>query len=201
MITTFDIAGLYAQAFGISRGKPFDGSQIIAARPATVEGYEYDGTVEAEGAEFVTVRDSLRTNLPTGRPVFMPVRIGGYVLPNEPSIEISSRKNIVETALVGTTRRGTVKELINIEDWLVRIRGVAINYDSPFIYPEDQVKALNDLYNRNESLEIMCALTRLIGVYRLVIREFTMPEMIGVQHAQAYEFVCVSDEDFLLEIL
>lgn len=200
MITNFDVASLYRQVFGVDRGKPFDKEQLIEARPATADGYEYDGTLGAESGEFVTVRDTIETNLPTGRSVFMPVRIGTVVLPNEPSIEITSRKNIVETALVGTQRRGTVKELINIEDWNIRIRGLAITYDNPFDYPEDQVKALNDLYNRNESLEIMCALTRLLGIYRLVIREFNLPEMIGVQHAQAYEFLCTSDEDFTLEI-
>jgi hypothetical protein len=46
----------------------------------------------------------------------------------------------------------------------------------------------------------MCALTNLLGIYRLVITSFELPEMIGIQHAQAYQFTCISDEDFLLEL-
>lgn len=197
----FDINSLFRNAFNLGRGEKFDSNQIdenqftkAGVFPDSVE------PIDAEGESFVTVRDSIVSRLPTGRPVFMPMRLGGLVLPNEPSISIASRKNIVETALVGSKRRGTVKELISIEDWQVTIRGIAINYASKEYYPEDIVKGLVDLYERNEALEVQCALTRLLGIYRLVIRDFSLPEMIGIQHAQAYQFTCTSDEDFILEI-
>lgn len=198
---TLDIETLFKSAFGLGRGKPFDHRQIkepvVGAQPP----YEaVPAARDAEGTEFVQMRNSLPAALPSGRTLFMPMRLGGVMLPNEPSISISSRKNIVETALAGSTRRGTVKELISIEDWQVTIRGVAINFESRLVYPEDQVKALRDLYERNESLTVACALTNLLGIYRLVIRDFELPEMIGVQHAQAYQFNCTSDEDFLLEL-
>ena len=102
--------------------------------------------------------------------------------------------------MVGSTRRGTVKELISMDDWVVTIRGIALNYKSVAVYPEDQVKQLRDLFERRESLKTESALTNLIGIYRLVIKEMFLPEMIGIQHAQAYEFQCVNDEDFILEI-
>ena len=198
---SFDIGTLLNKAFGIGRGKPFDPSQIQEPGIREERPFSDLPTVsDDEGTEFVQMRNSIKSNLPTGQPVFMPVRLGDLVLPNEPSLIINSRKNIVETALAGSTRRGTVKELISIEDWSVTIRGVAINYASKLVYPEDIVKGLQDLYERNESLEIMCALTNLLGIYRLVIREFDLPEMIGIQHAQAYQFICTSDEDFILEL-
>lgn len=196
-----DISALVNRAFGIGRGKPFDPGQI--QQPGIRKEQEYDdlpASSDEEGTEFVQVRNSLNATLPTGSPVFMPMKLGGVLLPNEPTIIINSRKNIVETALAGSTRRGTVKELIAIEDWSVTIRGVAINYKSKLVYPEDEVKALRDLYERNESLEVQCALTNLLGIYRLVIREFELPEMTGIQHAQAYQFICTSDEDFILEL-
>lgn len=198
----FDISSLLQRAFGIGRGKPFD-SELIEEKEYRVEPPPPDAPNvgdDVEGTEFTEMRKSLNVQLPTGRPVFMPVRLGGVILPNEPSLIVSSRKNIVETALAGSTRRGTVKELIAIEDWSVTIRGIAINYKSKSVYPEDQVKALRDLYERNESLDVQCALTNLLGIYRLVIREFELPEMIGIQHAQAYQFICTSDEDFILEL-
>lgn len=198
---TFDIGTLFNQAFGFNRGRPYDGSK----RNDTNIRQELDfddlpNSSDDEGTEFVQVRNSLNATLPDGRTIFMPMRLGGLILPNEPSISISSRKNIVETALAGSTRRGTVKELISIEDWQVTIRGIALNFQSKLVYPEDQVKDLRDLYEKNESLEVMCALTNLMGIYRLVITSFELPEMIGIQHAQAYQFTCTSDEDFLLEL-
>lgn len=197
----FDIASLFRQAFAIERGRPYDGSQ---AQPPVINkapGFpETPDSGSLEGSEFVNMRNTLSSQTPLGTVLFMPVSIGGVLLPNEPSVSVSSRKNIVETALVGSTRRGTVKELISIEDWVITVRGIAYNYDSKIYYPEDQVKALNDLYDRNESLEIKCALTSLLGIYRVVIKDFLMPEMIGVQNAQAYQFNLVSDEDFILEL-
>jgi hypothetical protein len=198
---TFDIGTLFNQAFGFGRGKPFDGTR--ANDTDFRQELDFEGlpiSSDDEGTEFVQVRNSLNTTLPDGRTLFMPMRLGGLILPNEPSISISSRKNIVETPLAGSTRRGTVKELISIEDWQVTIRGIALNFQSKLVYPEDQVKALRDLYETNESLDVMCALTNLLGIYRLVITSFELPEMIGIQHAQAYQFTCISDEDFLLEL-
>jgi hypothetical protein len=201
MANQFDFSTIFQNVFGVGRGQPFDAGQI-EQKGFTQAGSFPDPVTNGstEGESFVTMRSTITSNLPTGRPVFMPMRLGNLVLPNEPSVTIASRKNIVETALVGSTRRGTVKELISIEDWSVTIRGIAINYASKNFYPEDQVKALKDLYEINEALEVQCALTRLLGIYRLVIRDFTLPEMIGIQHAQAYQFICTSDEDFVLEI-
>lgn len=198
---TFDITTLFEKAFGFGRGLPFDPSQ--ANEPGIRQEQAFEGLAGAndeEGTEFVQVRNSLNSTLHDGRTIFMPVRLGGLILPNEPSISFSSVKNIVKTPLVGSSRRGTVKELIAIEDWQVTIRGIAINQESKLVYPEDTVKGLRDLYERNETLEVMCALTNLLGIYRLVIERFDLPEMVGVQHAQAYQFTCTSDEDFLLEL-
>jgi hypothetical protein len=198
---TFDIGTLLKDAFGIGRGKPFDPGKVQEPGIRTESPFDdIPAGDDQEGAEFMQMRLSVSSNLPTGRPVFMPMRLGGLVLPNEPSIIINSRKNIIETPLAGSTRRGTVKELISIEDWSITIRGVAINYDSVLVYPEDQVKALRDLYEQNEALDVESALTNLLGIYRLVIKEFLLPEMIGIQHAQAYQFTCSSDEDFILEL-
>ncbi len=146
------------------------------------------------------MRESLNVRDHLGRQIFMPVKLGGFLLPNEPTITINSKKNIIETALAGSTRRGTVKELISIGDWEITIRGIALNTNSTKVYPEDMVHRLNYTYGRNEAIEIESALTNLLGIYRVVIKSVNFPEMTGIQHAQAYEFQCVSDEDFDLVI-
>ena len=196
----FDITTLFQQAFGIGRGKPYDGSQAKEQSFAKVEGYEAPASDDEEGTEFVNMRDVLRASTPTGQSIFMPVSLGGLLLPNEPTLVITGQKRIVKTALAGSTRKGSVKELISVDDYSVTIRGIALNYESTRVFPEDMVKDINDLYLRNESLEVKSALTNLLGIYYLVIERVTFPEMVGIQNAQAYELQCVSDEDFDLEI-
>jgi hypothetical protein len=195
----FSIPNLFQRAFGIGRGKAYDGSKIDTDS-GTVPKFENFEDSTQEGTEFLTVRNQLNARLADGRALFMPVRIGGVLLPNEPTVMLTRRKRIQETSLVGSKRRGTVKELISIEDWQITIRGICVNAKSALYYPEDQVKSIIDLDGREEALDIECALMSLAGIYRVVIRESSFPEMIGIQHAQAYELKCVSDEDFILQI-
>jgi hypothetical protein len=153
-----------------------------------------------EGTEFVELRSSVKASTPYGQQIFMPMRLGGVLLPNEPTLNIQMVKRIVKTSLTGSTRKGTVKELIGRDDDIIVIRGICLNYKSTKVYPEDEVKAIRELVERNESLAIECALTQLLGIERVVIERASFPEMVGVQHAQAFELQCVSDEEFDLEI-
>lgn len=198
---SFDIDTLLGNAFpNFRRGKPFDAGQVTDTGIRQELDFEQvEGLDATEQANFLELRNTLNVYDHIGRPLFMPVKLGGYLLPNAPTLTIGSRKNIVETALVGSTRRGMVKELIAIEDWTLTLRGVAVNTDSQFVYPEDRVKRIAYLYERNEALEIESAITNLFGIYRVVVKSINFPEMIGVQHAQAYQIEMVSDEDFILE--
>jgi Domain of unknown function (DUF6046) len=199
----FNINSLYQKSFGIPRGEEFDKDKLKVPQQTEIfkqSAFELGEELPLEeGDTFYTMR-TLLSNYVLGRLMFMPMRIGGLMMPNEPSVEIVAKKTIVETTLAGTGRRGTVKEMISIGDYDIVIRGVALNFQSKKIYPETIVKKLHDLFLRNEALKIDCAITALLGIERIVIKEFKLPDMIGVQHAQAYEFVCVSDEDFELEI-
>lgn len=202
-VAQFDITSLYERAFGVNRGQNYDGGKLYQRQVAQIpdsEDYQSPSLQGGDNGEFVRIRQLLNAKLPTGADIFLPVEIGGYLLPNEPTMAIATKKNIVETALIGSTKNGTVKELIALEDYEITIRGIAINYASKKIYPETIVKDLHALYRRNEALTIVSGLTELLGVKRIVIKDFRLPEMIGVQHAQAYELVCVSDAEFILEL-
>lgn len=192
------IEGLFRNAFGVGRGKPF--GTPSAPVPAEAPEYNQPEAQDGEGTEFVSVRNALNARTATGTLVFMPVQIGDLVLDNEPTITVMRRKRIVKTAMVGSQLEGDVKELISLGDWDISIRGVVINYDSLRFYPEDKVLALKELEERREALPITCALTSLLGIYSVVIEEIRLTEMAGVQHAQAYELRCVSDRDFILQI-
>src|SRR5690349_19486008 len=92
-----DINSILNRAFGINRGRPFDPGQ--AQQPAIRQEQKYDDlptSTDDEGTEFVQVRNSLNASLPTGQPLFMPMKLGDVLLPNEPTVIINSRKNIVE---------------------------------------------------------------------------------------------------------
>ncbi|MEY4902840.1 MAG: hypothetical protein RLZZ292_655 [Bacteroidota bacterium] len=181
----FNLSGIYKDTFGGERGE-FD---LIADADTGLDGHQIDFARAMVGGA-----DRL------GRPYFMPMRIGDVRLPNEPTILITAKKIIVETQLVGSDRRGSVKELIAFGDYDITIRGIAINEKSHTLYPEDWLFKLNELYNRNEALTIVCGLTAVLGIERIVIKQVTYPEMVGIPNAQGYEFICVSDEDFTLEI-
>jgi Domain of unknown function (DUF6046) len=190
------ISDLFQRAFG-ARGAGFD-SSLVLQYPIDKQTYDdIDPNDETELGEFVNVRDSLKGTY-LGRALFMPVKIRNLQLPNEPTMLISGRKNIVKTALAGSTKKGTVKELISVDDYDITIRGIVINDKSKLTYPEDIVKKIHELYLINESHFIECGLTSLLGIDKIVIESITFPEMIGIQHAQAYELRCVSDEDFEL---
>ncbi|MEO0625568.1 MAG: DUF6046 domain-containing protein, partial [Bacteroidota bacterium] len=183
----FDVSinNLFERAFGFNRGRPFDAGQLNdeSSDPAS---FDTPSINDSEGTEFVTLRNELNARLPDGRLLFMPISIGGVLLPNEPTISLRKNKHIVKTKMVGSNAPGTVKELVSSGDWSIVIRGVAVNFDSVKFYPEDQVKQLRDLDAREQALEVRCALTSLLGIYRLVIEKFSLPEMVGISHAQAY---------------
>jgi Domain of unknown function (DUF6046) len=116
-------------------------------------------------------------------------------------VSVSGRKTIVETPL--TERRGTVKELVSIEDHQIRIKGFLIGAGNDF--PEQDVSRLRDLYESNIPVSMKCALTDIFllrpdrsGSDNVVIRELNFPAVTGVRNVRPFELLCVSDEPFSL---
>ena len=124
-----------------------------------------------------------------------------FVFPNEPLISMSIAKTIVETATVGKERKGTVKEYINTEDYVLNIRGVCFNPDYPDEYPTEQVQELQRLYEINDSVEVMNNLfLELFGIKNLVLKNIEWNEMAGQQGLQVYTVNAVSDSDFYADL-
>ncbi|RMF00806.1 MAG: hypothetical protein D6772_05800, partial [Bacteroidetes bacterium] len=84
------LEGLFQRAFG-DRGRPYEASIIEQVAEALPE-YEYEDPTPSEGTEFLTVRQQLNARLADGRQIFMPMRLGGVLLPNEPSVAVRRRK-------------------------------------------------------------------------------------------------------------
>lgn len=118
-----------------------------------------------------------------------------------PVISIESRKTIVETPL--TDRRGTVKELISIRDYEIRIKGFIIS--SAHEFPEQDVTTLRNIYEQNTAISIQCPLTDIFllrpdrgGSDNVIISELKFPAITGVKNVRPYELKLLSDEPFNL---
>ena len=118
-----------------------------------------------------------------------------------PVISVTSKKTIVETLL--TERRGTVKELINVQDYEIVIKGFLIGSSNDF--PEAEVTKLRTIYEQNAALSIQCPLTDIFllrpdrsGSDQVVIRELSFPAITGIKNVRPYQLRMVSDEPFNL---
>jgi hypothetical protein len=131
-----------------------------------------------------------------GTSYFLPVKLGGVELMH-PIIRITSKKTIVETALVNRT--GSVKELISTDDYKINIKGIIIRDDH--VFPEAEIRSLREIYLKDEALPIDNALVSLFlqENENVVITDLTMPETKGgVYNVRAYEMNLVSDKSFKL---
>jgi hypothetical protein len=210
----YDLRDLYFRAFG-QIGIPFPALGVktpnllpIGAVKAIASQYQ-----KKEALEPVREVDgSFEYSGPLNATYMMPVKLAGrkkdseefepgIQLWNEPLVSIAGRKNIITTAIAGfqarngERRRGSVKELVSIEDYSVRIRGVIQNPDNDDVYPKEQVKQFRYLVEQ-DILRIDCLLTNLFGIQYIVVQEFGLPEIEGYPGLQPYEIMALSDEPF-----
>ena len=204
MSNEFDIASTFKQAFGINPPKNYTIPPKQIANADSVNPNSFNITQKTAVATRAKLGSALYDRDIYGREYFLPVTLGGVKL-WFPVIGLQLKKSIIETNMV--ERRGSVKEIITTEDIRINIKGLIINLDYEF--PEDELTQLNDLFCRNESVEIRSALTDIFFVdkttpiadtYRVVITEVPVPPIAGVTHVRPYEIMCVSDTVFELEL-
>ncbi len=118
-----------------------------------------------------------------------------------PIVSLKSKKTIVETAM--TERGGTLKELINIKDYEILVRGFIVGTTED--YPERDVTTLRTIYEQNTAISMQCPLTDIFllrpdrsGSDQVVISELIIKENVAVKNICAYEMKLVSDEPFNL---
>lgn len=181
------------------KGLPYPGLWFSMSR---------DGVYDAERFEVDTAAEELKTESKLGTPLrkkdalgrwyFLPVIIEHegkeYELPNS-VIKISGKKKIIETDMTG--RKGSVKELISLNDYEITVSGAVVADD----FPEDGISMLNELYNINESVSLKCALTDIfLGDDKVVIKDIDFAAMKGTEHVQVFTMNLVSDNNFELII-
>lgn len=185
------------------KGLPYPGVWLpTVSRPGSgrFTGKDFDN--DSDYADEKTTSDKgsvLRKKDAQGRYYFMPVifehKGKDYEIPNA-VISFTGKKNVVETAMVG--RKGSVKELISIDDYEISIQGIASSDD----FPEAAIAELNELYTINEAITLKCALTDIFMEEddRVVIRSIDISDMKGSETFQVFKIDLVTDRSFELTI-
>jgi hypothetical protein len=181
MLISLSLAEVFEEAFG-RRTEAYNFPPVADKKRFTDQGNAYYA-VDAQGREY-----------------YMPVKLGDVQL-SYPVVSWRVQNVIVETPL--TERRGTVTELISIDNYIITIRGVIYSKDKS--YPEKEVRQLRELVEKKEALSISSPMTDIIlvqpdraGYDKVVIRSLEMPEVRGVVNARAYMIELKSDEAFSL---
>lgn len=130
-------------------------------------------------------------------PVFLKTSAGKLELPIA-TISIKGKKTIIETPLTG--RRGSVKELISVNDYEISLHGVIVGADGN--YPEAEIKKFSDLYELNESITLISGLSDLVlkPDDKIVIKSIDYPEVGHVENAQIISMTAVTDSSIDLII-
>lgn len=123
--------------------------------------------------------------------------VQSYLLPHATVASVYRAKNIVKTVLQG--RDNTVKEFISKGDHEITLRGFCINYEEDS-YPEDQVRALNQLFEIDQSIVINSKFLSLFGIKNVVVEDMSFPPMEGYQNCAPFEIKLISDSIIELEV-
>lgn len=121
-------------------------------------------------------------------------------------VSIQGKSNIVKTTV--SERKGTVKELYSIDDYLITVKGFFIDKKTR-TWPEDDIYLLKQLHESGKAFNIDNALVSpfLEDVnmpeteqQRVVITAFSMPEVEGgKKHVRPFSLSLESDCVFTLE--
>lgn len=207
----FNIPQLFKDAFGIYTRFPIyvlGGSDPRATSKAKQEGWPLDSKYFLEPGELATYKGNQKPygvlvwdsfgikhpDLPDSAPIFY--------LPLVTTVEVTQSKEIVKTKMAGKngTIKGTVKELMSVDDHVLIFRGLVINFNEPNKYPEREVEQLNKLFDINASLSIESKIMEAHGITDIVFTNRSWPDSPGMNNVQPFEFTALSDDNIILEL-
>lgn len=119
---------------------------------------------------------------------------------------VKQMKNIVKTPIQG--RSGTVKEFIGNGDYIISIRGVIsgakdrypLNGNTVNNANVNSVNSLIAMGNAPMELSVNSWYLSMLGIYKIVIESFDMPQREGSYSTQFFEIEAVSDTDFIVDL-
>jgi hypothetical protein len=140
-----------------------------------------------------------KTRSTLGTPFFMPCKIDGFQLPNEPIVTLRSTKTIIETPIDGTD--GTFKECYANGDYQITIKGICALDEESDEYPDEQIRAIRKFWDKRTGVDVVCRLLSIYNINHIAIKSIDWPAIEGAPGMQPYQIECLSDKYFDLELL
>ncbi len=192
MAEKIDILDAYFKAFGAKH------HPSLGYRPVTV--WHLPNFIPIKTIKSASPDGSFIDNMSMlGTPYFMPLKLDGKQMPNEPIIELSGGKSIIKTPIDGN--EGTFKESYSLGDYHITIRGICVNEGITDEYPHRQVRMIRDIIEKKVHISCVCKLLGYFNIKHLAIEDFKFPAIEGCPSMQPYELTCLSDKFFDLELL
>ena len=200
MLTEYNIEQLFKTTFG---SNPYKVPGL--SEPPNETGYKLKGSnspmTQITGSTLSTYHEGAEIWLPTwfrGLPANM-FENGNLFLPYS-VISLSGKKNIIETNL--TERFGTVKELYNIDDCKILIKGFLIDKDKR-IWPEKHLMDLQSIFELDTAFILDNALTNAVlhKTDLVCIDSVDIPEVEGGRkHVRPFAIELTTSQIFVLEL-
>lgn len=106
-------------------------------------------------------------------------------------MEINMEKNVIRTSIQG--RNGTVKEYISMGDYEIFIQGIIVAEQAQ-VSPKDIVKALKDLLEVPDSLEVSSDFLQIFSIHNIVVLGYTIGQIMGSHNQIPFTIRAVSDQ-------
>jgi hypothetical protein len=200
MNTNYNIQDLLKQAFNIGSNIAFlDLGSVMKAKAQNyefadnelkpVEPSSFLNTPILMPMEFVSARKQVYENGNIVEKSF-----SGMVIPPASVVDFSQAIKREKSEVSG--RNGSVKETHGLDDWRIRIRGVAVNEIDFRSKPQEFINALVELKNYPGNLEMVNEMCKWLGIYEVVVDNVELPAMEGYPGTQPFVIELSSDMPF-----
>lgn len=151
-------------------------------------------SLNLDGFENPLAIHSGKISIPFISSQLVPCKLGSYKVPIECHVNVSGQKRIVKTVVPG--RDGSVKELTGRDDYSVKIDLILLakNYSKV----SKEVESIIALWEKKDSINIVCPKTEMYGIEKVVFESFDHPETPGMPGYEKLSLTFSSDEDLVI---
>lgn len=209
MPTVFDLSKIYKEYFG---KQPYFVTPKGSSEPTTSD-INYTG-IPTNSTPRGFIHYS-KTNQPFnkiglyGQDIWFPIKLNGFQVENNKisknieleidavTVSVNSMKTIIRTPV--SERKGTVKEIFNIDDYKFTIRGFLIGKNRKV--PEQEILDLKLLFESSEEVKLFGGYPELFldTTCRVVISSLEFPEVQGKAH-WIHPFVMQCESDYITDL-
>lgn len=190
-----NVLDVLSRVFG-PKGIPFPNGPIQGESPVVASGFNYQGSkLDQRNDTGTPIRKYTDEDL--GRYEFLPVTIDGVEIPNA-LIIISGEKSIVETDVVDV---GTVFEKVFTRPYNITVIATLMGENGE--WPVDSLKAMVDLWKKDDLVTLKCALTDffLQDKENMIITNIAVLDAENSESVEVIQFDGKSNVDFELELI